>query len=96
MQIDIEPEELEIPHELRISVLDENHPMIGQIAAGFEAKKHPKHEFDEHPVIPLVLALSPPVQSYGPHTIEVFLEKKLEYSRRLWVQHPDEMGLPPR
>ncbi len=95
LQIDLEPDELDLPHEVRIKVLDPKDHQIAEVAAGFQPFKHPKYEEGEHGIVPFPVNLAPvSLASRGRHTLEIYFGKDKVTIRQLWVQHPDEKELP--
>lgn len=93
--LEIEQEQLLIPHEVLIDISDpEGH--LGRVMAGFQAERPPRLEPGENVTVPLPVNLQPVMSRvYGEHRLDISLDVSVTCTLRFWVLHPEEQNLPP-
>ena len=96
VQMELEPSELGIPHEVRVLLVNPDNARMVQLVSAVQAERHPRHEDGERVLVPLAVSLLPVnFEKYGRHSVKIMVDNMESHVLEFWLQHPDERVLPP-
>ncbi len=96
VQMELEPSELGIPHEVRVQLVNPDNARMAQLVSAVQAERHPRHEDGERVLVPLAVSLLPVnFEKYGRHSVKIMVDNMESHVLEFWLQHPDERVLPP-
>ena len=96
VQMELEPSELGIPHEVRVLFVNPYNATMAQLVSAVQAERHPRHEDGERVLVPLAVSLLPVnFEKYGRHSVKIMVDNMESHVLEFWLQHPDERVLPP-
>lgn len=94
MVLELEPDELAVPHEIHLTMTDSAGRVIAELMGALEAAARQLHN-DENALFPHTVALHPvTTERYGRHELTISIDQALTRTLVFYVLHPDERHLP--
>jgi hypothetical protein len=90
LMVDLHPQEVGPPHELAITVQDDDGGRILELQGNFQAGQNPDAAIGEHALVPFGIDLRPAAaEGYGAFSVEIVIDGEHRHSIQFWVLPPN-------